>query len=161
MSDRDTFDSTGSMAHARFGVLAEAWGGDIARWPEAERRPARDVLSRSRRARRILAAAQHLDAVLARLPAPPPASAQLRRAVAALQPLPERPRRAANRRPWSWLALLARGVSLTAAAAAGVLAGIALAPVPEPDPGNLAPIEAALIVGEAPTTLVGYLMEEF
>ncbi len=161
MRDRETCDSTGSMRLARFGVLAEAYGGDIARWPEAERRPARDVLAESRQARQILAAAQHLDAVLARLPAPPLASAHLRRSVAALQPLPERPRRVGYRRPWPWLALLARGLSWTAAAAAGILAGIALAPVPEPDPGNLVSIEAALIVGEAPTTVVGYLMEEF
>ncbi len=161
MNNHRTHDPAGPMTPARFGALADAYGGAIDRWPEAERGPARDLLAGSQAAREILAAARHLDAALARLPAPPPASMRLRQAVAALEPAAEQPRRAKSRRPWLQLPFLARGLAMTAAAAAGVWAGIFLAPGPGSDPGSLALIEAALIVGEAPTAVVGTLMEDF
>ena len=161
MNDDRTHDPTRPMTLARFGALADAYGGAIERWPEAERRAARGLLAASQPARETLAAAQHLDAALDRLPAPPPASARLRRSVAALKPAPEPPRHAGGPRPRKRTPLPVRGLAMAATAAAGIWTGIALAPGPERDPESLALIEAALIVGEAPATVVAHLMEEF
>ncbi len=161
MTDERPHDPARPMTMTRFGALAEAYGGDLDRWPEAERGAARALLAASDAARTALAAAQHFDAALACLPAPPPAPARLRAAVAALKPAAAPPRRAVILRVPPQMALLGRGVAMAAATAAGIWTGIALAPAMRPDPGDLALVEAALIVGEAPTAVVADLMEDF
>jgi hypothetical protein len=49
----------------RFGALVEAYGGDLERFPERERVPAKALVLRSREARRLLEAASTFDELLA------------------------------------------------------------------------------------------------
>ncbi len=107
------------MNPTRFQTLAEAFGGDIARWPEPEQ-PAARLFARSEpeTAAALLAEAASLDALLARSPNPSP-SPRLRASVIASAP---RPRNRAAVRRWA-------GASLAAASVAGVLAGLAAAPI--------------------------------
>jgi hypothetical protein len=56
--------SPGDMDLSEFRRLAEAWGGDIGRWPEARRAPARRIAATAEGAA-ILSAAEQLDALLA------------------------------------------------------------------------------------------------
>lgn len=58
------------MKIERFQHLAEAFGGDLSRWPQAEQSAAGALLRTEAAARRIVAEAQSLDALLARA-APP------------------------------------------------------------------------------------------
>ena len=103
------------MTPTRFQDLADAFGGDIARWPAAER-PAALALAPSADA--ILAEATSLDRLLAASPNPAPSLA-LRQAILAAAPRP-------RGRRWPALAL---GASLAAASVAGILAGVAAAPI--------------------------------
>lgn len=97
------------MDAPRFAQLADAYGGDLARWPGDERDAARALLEASAEARIALAAAQALDAGLA-LPAPVAPGAALREALLQLRlkPLPQGDlqRRA---RGWSRLKPLLQG----------------------------------------------------
>ena len=52
--------------------ILDAYGGDPAHWPDAERNPALDLLERSADARRLHAEALRLDAALDLLPVPEP-----------------------------------------------------------------------------------------
>lgn len=150
------------MTNSRFAALADAYGGDIGHWPAAERAAANRFLAGSEAARTMLAAAQHLDAALSRLPPPPTASARLKDQVAGLRAPPAR-----SAPTWLdltldrlGLALFGRGLSFAAATAAGIWGGILLAPVQAPVGDDLALIEAALIVGDAPSSVVGELLED-
>ena len=115
------------MTPERFETLAEAWGGDVARWPDADREAAAALMAEKPAwAERVLAGAGELDAALSAL-APPRGSAGLADRIAAGAPK-ARPR-------WrSWLVPSAMGAGLAAACAAGVVLGAQLSlPVAAPD----------------------------
>jgi hypothetical protein len=104
----------------RFQELADAFSGDIARWPEAEQPAAMAFVAMDPAATAaILAEAAALDRLLAASPNPTPSLA-LREAIAATAPRPRsRPRMS---RRWA-------GLGLAAASVAGILAGVAAAPI--------------------------------
>jgi ferric-dicitrate binding protein FerR (iron transport regulator) len=113
-----------SMGLTRFIALAEAYGGDIARWPEADQAGARAVLADAPAARAALAEAARLDALLALDTAPAPSDLLQRRVLRAAPA----PARRVSRLGF------ASGAGWAAAAAAGVMAGVlvgnqALAPL--------------------------------
>lgn len=59
------------MDETRFGALAEAWGGDLRRWPEAERQAGQIFAdAHPRQAERLLFEADALDALLDASPRP-------------------------------------------------------------------------------------------
>jgi hypothetical protein len=97
----------------RFRALADAYGGDLRRWPAAERAAAAALRDADAGARALLDAEAGFDHLLHQAPAPVPAA--LRAAVLAGAPKP-RGRRAAWR-------LWVSGAGLAATAAAGALAG--------------------------------------
>lgn len=103
------------MTPDRFEALAQAYGGDVVRWPEGEREAAAEVMaSRPAWAREVLAPAADLDALLDAF-AQPRGSAGLATRIAAGAPRPRR---------WvDWLLPAGMGVGLAAACAAGVVAG--------------------------------------
>jgi len=110
------------MTPERFEDLAEAWGGDIARWPDAERVAAALVMAaRPDWAQAVLARAGDLDAVLDMF-APPAGAPALTAQIVASAPSPR------ARRWISWLLPAGMGAGLAAACAAGVLAGAHLQP---------------------------------
>lgn len=104
------------MTPERFETLAEAFGGDVARWPPAERDAAAELMTaRPDWAQGVLARARGLDAALDAV-APPRADAALAGRILAAAPRP--------RRRWTgWLVPAGMGAGLAAACAAGVLAG--------------------------------------
>ena len=108
------------MTPNRFETLAEAHGGDVARWPDAEREAAAELMAASPNwASDILAVARDLDVALASLEAPR-GSTGLAERITAGAPQP--------RRAWSgWLAPAGMGAGLAAACAAGVMLGLELA----------------------------------
>jgi hypothetical protein len=109
------------MTRERFEDLAEIYGGDIARWPAAERDAAALLMAAEPDfAKAALAAPADLDALLDAW-TPLPVSYQLREALIASAP--------ANRarggvRGWFWRAGL--GAGLAAACAAGLVVGVRL-----------------------------------
>ena len=112
-----------SLTLERFQYLADAYGGDIARWPSAERDGALSLVrNEAAVAAPILAEAAQLDSWLDASPNPAP-SAALTAAVIASAP---RARRPAFGRRWAAIGL---GASLAAATVAGVLVGTVAAPV--------------------------------
>lgn len=117
------------MTPERFEALAEAYGGDVARWPLTDREAAAEWMAiEPRRAGAILGRAGDLDAALAAF-APPHASADLADRIVARAPRP-RPR-------WvGWLWPAGMGAGLAAACVAGVLAGAQLAEAPAPSMDN-------------------------
>jgi hypothetical protein len=74
----------------RFKILAEAYGGDIGRWPEAERAAAEGFATANAEAAAWLAEAGSLDDLLDMAPAAPP-SDLLRHKVMAAAPRLSRP----------------------------------------------------------------------
>jgi len=109
--------ATSGMSHARFEELAEAYGGDVSRWP-AEAREAAAVLMAAEPAftGQVLAGAGALDAALDSW-RPAPASAALVERILAAAPR--------ARRRWPvWLSPAALGAGLAAACVAGVIAGV-------------------------------------
>src|SRR5581483_6242033 len=97
----------------RFHELAEAYGGDLARWPGAQRDAARAFAqARPELADAALAAARGLDAALAADEVGAPTS-QLTQAIVAAGMEHRRPARA-----WRWAAGLGLGLGLAAAGAA-------------------------------------------
>ena len=149
--NRNSIGSTG-MSPARFAELAGAFGADFDRWPEAERFSAISLAGRSEEARALIADAHELDAILARFDPPPAPSAALRERVAALTP-------GAPPRLAGVAALIGRGTAFAMAAAAGLAIGAFLAPPGTGDPAGLGLVEASLIAGEAPSIVVGELLE--
>ncbi|WP_068879136.1 hypothetical protein [Phenylobacterium sp. CCH12-B4] len=105
------------MTPDRFEALAEAYGGDVARWPEDEREAAAEVMaSRPAWARDVLSQAAALDTLLDAFERPH-GSVGLAARIAASAPRP-------HRRRWvDWLLPAGMGVGLAAACVAGVVAG--------------------------------------
>ena len=124
-----------AMSIGRFRSLAEIWGGDIARWPEAERAAAAQLAARAPEAAAALAEAAALDAALAALadaPGPAPSAALLAAcAQGAVDAAAARAAsRASARRPARWpvAAMMAAGADIVSAMrfanrAAGVVVG--------------------------------------
>lgn len=107
------------MTHERFEILADAYGGDISRWPAAERDAAALVMAQEPEfARAVLAQATRLDAALDGW-APQQVSHALREAVIATAP---RARPALQ--GWFWRTGV--GAGLAAACAAGLIVGVKL-----------------------------------
>jgi hypothetical protein len=113
------------MTVERFTTLADAYGGDLRRWPAAERDAARAFQSReSAVARRVLEAAAELDRHLyaASVPAPAPLLREL-----ILAGAPRAPRRLGFSGAFAWLrypAWLAPGAGVAAACCAGAILGL-------------------------------------
>jgi hypothetical protein len=145
------------MSLHRFARLLEGRGADLARWPAAERAAAEALLAGSAPARRLLAEARALDALLRDgLPSPDAdAAGRVRAAVArrvARLPRPAPPSRGMR---------LARGLRSLAPAGCGALATVAacaawlaLAPPLARSPVALpadpvAPLQALPLGGEA------------
>lgn len=118
------------MKRDRFHDLAETFGGDLARWPEAERDAARGLLAATPELRAVLDQAAALDALLDASPTPLPSQA-LRDRVIAAAPKPSRFPVLAG-----WAGVLSPvgwsrsgvvfGAGWAAAACAGVMAGTIL-----------------------------------
>jgi hypothetical protein len=121
------------MTSVRFAALAEAYGGEIARWPEGEREAARALLASHPEAlAQVLADAAQLDRLLDLAPAQAPTAALLGRLIVDAP----QPAKAVRR----WVAAVGAVLGLSAAAFAGVLAGVALG-------GHVVPLQAP---GHAP-----------
>ena len=116
------------MNRQRFEALAEAFGGDVARWPEAERETAAAVMAAEPEwVAGVLADAVALDAILDAAPAPR-ATVRLVDRIVAGAPSARRPR-------WvGWLWPAGMGAGLVAACAAGIVAGVQLTPTFDAEP---------------------------
>lgn len=143
-----------SMSERRFAALADAHGGDLARWPAAERAAAAALARRSAAAQAALARAAALDAALDALAAAPPpaASARLLAACAADAAAVCATRRRARRPVWAGLAAAAAlGVALGAsdwlAAAVGPLDAAAPSPEALAEDDLLQTIDIAFFIG--------------
>ena len=105
------------MTQERFTALAEAYGGNIARWPAVEREAAELFLAQAGKlASDALAVASDLDAVLNLNPSAAPEYDLIQRILADAP----RPRRVAWRQ---WLLPTGMGAGLAAACLAGVITG--------------------------------------
>lgn len=105
------------MTPERFEDLAEAYGGDVARWPTADRDAAAALMSeRPAWAAEVLMSARAVDVLLDAIAAPPTPGDLVGRIVAG----------APRARPrWiGWLVPAGMGAGLAAACAAGILVGI-------------------------------------
>jgi len=103
------------LTHERFEALAEAFGGEIARWPVADRDAAALLMAAEPAyAQGVLAAAGRLDAALDAWAAAPVPVALRERLIASAPGARARPALI----PWLWRAGL--GASLAAACAAGL-----------------------------------------
>lgn len=127
------------MTPKRFETLAEAYGGDVARWPEADREAAAALMAAEPAwAETILARAGELDTALAAY-ALPKAPLDLADRIAAAAPLV--PARPAPPRWMGWLLPVGMGAGLAAACAAGVVMGAVLS-LPASDAGEPDPVVA-------------------
>lgn len=140
------------LDEARFRALAQAYGGDVGRWPHAERAAAlRFMAAAPGEAERILADERALDAALADLPAPR-VSADLQARILAQAPRA----RSGVMRAWPMQVWPARAWAacggLAAAAAAGVVCGYVgmAATAPEPATDDLAELAWAIDDYETP-----------
>jgi len=105
------------LTHERFEALAEAYGGDVSRWPvEVLDAAGLTIGAEPAYARAVLERAGRLDAALDAW-RPAPARASLTDRILAAAP-------AAVRRWPKWLSPAALGAGLAAACAAGVIAGV-------------------------------------
>lgn len=111
------------MNAQRFAALAGAYGGDVRRWPEAERGEALAFLEMEpAKAQPVLEAARAIDGLLDSAPHPYPSQALRERVLASAPRSGERPAR-------RWLSLwapewLAPGAGLAAAFVAGAWLGL-------------------------------------
>ncbi|AAK24714.1 hypothetical protein [Caulobacter vibrioides] len=129
------------MSVARFEALAQTFGGEIARWPEGEREAARALLAADPdRLSPVLTEASQLDRLLDLAPAQAVDAALLGRLIAAAPRAPNATRR--------WITGLSAAFGLSAAALAGVLAGISIGGHIQP-PAVLAPAGQAEVVTAA------------
>jgi hypothetical protein len=111
-----------TMTVERFADLAEIYGGDVARWPEAEREIARALLAAEPvRLEAVLADAARLDRLLDLAPAQSADAALLGRLIAAAP----RPASTVQR----WLAGAGAALGLGVAALAGVAVGVMIGQV--------------------------------
>jgi hypothetical protein len=144
-------DST-TAAEARVRQLAEAFGADPTRWPEADRPGAEAwIAAHPDEARRLLDDARSLDRLLLAWEAPRPTQAVATRVQSAA---PVQVRRSLRR---SWVLTLTGGAALAAACLAGIIAAphlvdpiarAAAAPVYASDPDSI--LTEALTPWEAP-----------
>lgn len=110
------------MTKEQFQALAEAYGGEIARWPAAVRdEAALFAASDPGSAQAVLAREAALDAALDAAPRPAPAPSALYDRI--LADAPSRPRRARWR---LWLTPAGLGAALAGAAVAGLVLGAQL-----------------------------------
>ena len=114
------------MTPERFAVLADAYGGDVDRWPTKEREAARIHLQSQPEAEAVLAAAAGLDAVLAGWTVPGPGAALAASIAAAVAR-----RHAHTRRLRLWLSSLGAATVLASGVAAGALAVVLSSPADE------------------------------
>ena len=137
------------MTPERFATLAEAFGGDVACWPDAEREAAATLMAADPAwAEPVLARAGELDAALAAF-SPPRAATGLMDRILADAP---RPRPAARR--WTgWFVPAGLGAGLAAACAAGMVMGAQMS-APTPVEGD------ALVTAVSNEDLSLYLDEE-
>jgi anti-sigma factor RsiW len=112
------------MTLERLNDLADAWGGDLRRWPEADRRVAERLLASDPAARAVLDAAAAFDGLLSTSPQPRASTPLRDRVIAAASRAGLKPRPA--RRFWLDRLVLASGAGWAAAACAGVVAGLSL-----------------------------------
>jgi hypothetical protein len=116
------------MTFERFQLLADAWGGVIARWPAETQDDAYAFMAAAPgQADAVLAEARAMDALMDEAPALAPSIA-LRDSIIAAAPA-ARPQRS---RLWRWISGAGVGVGLAAATAAGVMAGVSLSPIQAP-----------------------------
>lgn len=109
------------MTRERFEALAEAYGGDITRWPSAEREMAALMLAAEPAfVRGVLARADELDVALDAW-RPTPATHGLQARIIAAAP---QPRAVWDLRGWAWRAGLGAGMAM--ACAAGLVVGVAI-----------------------------------
>jgi hypothetical protein len=106
------------MTHERFEALADAYGGDVSRWPPETREGAALLMSEAPDfTGSVLARAAGIDAALDAWRTAP-ASPRVVERIIASAPRPLAPR-------WrTWLSPAALGAGLAAACAAGVLVGV-------------------------------------
>jgi len=122
------------MNEDRFRQLADAYGGDVRRWPAAVRGEAMAfAAAHADYAGRLLESARRLDEALDAFAVEP--SAALRKKAIDLAPSGR-----AAARTWRWIMGLCLGLGLAASAAAGVAAGV-----------TLAPADVTHVLGEQPT----------
>tara|TARA_R110002167_G_scaffold23011_9_gene81890 strand:- start:5214 stop:5639 length:426 start_codon:yes stop_codon:yes gene_type:complete len=112
------------MTLDRLTVLADAWGGDLRRWPPADRIEAEQLLASDPEARAVLEAATAFDALLSTSPQPRASAALRDRVIASASRAGLKPRPA--RRFWFDRLVLASGAGWAAAACAGIIAGLSL-----------------------------------
>lgn len=110
-----------TMDLERFEHLADAYGADLRRWPEAEREAARVLMAADPRAGLVLGEADVLDALLDAAPRPTP-SHVLRERVIADAAGAHLGRRRSPWGPFAWMS----GAGWAAAACAGVAFGMVL-----------------------------------
>lgn len=109
------------MTLKRFQTLVTTYGGQLTRWPEAERGAARALLEISEPARAWLAEEETLDATLEAFAIPSLSPALEQR----LTQIPLRTPRAARPR-WPFKSLWAPAIGWAAAAAVGVILGASM-----------------------------------
>ncbi|QNK70451.1 hypothetical protein [Variovorax sp. PAMC26660] len=122
------------MTPERFEELADAWGAELRRWPDAERADAQALLERDASARVVLARAAELDSMLDASVVASPAAALIQAALAGAPGQGVKRGRTGQRRTgWWWPGTWAAGVGLVGAAAAGALVfGLALSVIVPP-----------------------------
>lgn len=114
------------MNSERFETLAEAFGGDVARWPDAEHEAAAALMiTQPDWAAVVLARAGCLDAALS-------ANAPHRGSMGLVDRIASRAPQARPGRGVSWLLPVGLGAGLAAACAAGVMVGAQVAPALAP-----------------------------
>jgi len=111
-----------TMTYERFEYLTDAYGGDLRRWPEAEREAARVLRDAEPRAALLLRAADGLDALLDAAPRPAPSHALREQVIASAAGAGLRARRRGAIGPLAWFS----GAGWAAAACAGVMFGVNL-----------------------------------
>mgnify|MGYP000041118317 CR=1 FL=1 len=137
-----------TMSLDRFAELAEIYGGDVARWPEALRETARALLvAEPARLEVVLADAARLDRLLDLAPAQFADAALLGRLIAAAP----QPASAARR----WLAGAGAAVGLGVAALAGVAVGVMIG-----QPGHTDPQSAQSVIATDFTADLSEALEE-
>ena len=106
------------MTRERFQILADAYGGDFARWPADAREAAAALMAADPEwTGAILTEAAGLDGLLGQVPVAAPSSALVGSVIAAAQGV---------RRRIAWWLPVGLGAGLAAASAAGLLVGVQL-----------------------------------
>jgi hypothetical protein len=129
------------MRRERFVELAQAYGGDLRHWPEAERTVAAGLMTADASLQAILDEETALDAALGRAIAAAP-SGPLRERIIALAPRPARP---LWRRGSAW----ASGAGLAAACVLGLMFGANVSADYLGDPANETVMEATTAFDDA------------